>query len=85
MEKKAVTSVRVRMTDGNEERFILPKDAKIIELKKMIQQRRKIPIDRQRLIYGGNVINDDDSLKTIKFQQDGVIFCVVRSIAGNKF
>jgi len=54
----------------------------IIELKKMIQQRRKIPIDRQRLIYGGSVINDDDTLKTIKFQQDGVIFCVVRSIAG---
>jgi len=82
MDKKAVTSVRVRMTDGNEERFILPKEAKIIELKKMIQQRRKIPVDRQRLIYGGSVVNDDDTLKTIKFQQDGVIFCVVRSIAG---
>jgi len=82
LEKKEVTSIRVRMTDGNEERFILPKDAKILELKRMIQQRRKIPVDRQRLIYGGSVINDDDTLKTIKFQQDGVIFCVVRSIAG---
>jgi len=82
LEKKEVTSIRVRMTDGNEERFILPKDVKILELKKMIQQRRKIPLDRQRLIYGGSVINDDDTLKTIKFQQDGVIFCVVRSIAG---
>ena len=82
MEKSQVISVRVRMTDGTEERFIIPKDGKIVELKHLIVERRKIPVDRQRLIYGGKVIYDNDTLKSINFQSDGVIFCVVRSIAG---
>ena len=82
MEKSKVVSIRVRMTDGSEERFIVPMDGKIVELKHLIFERRKIPVDRQRLIYGGKVIHDSDSLKSINFQPDGVIFCVVRSIAG---
>ena len=77
-----VMTVRVRMTDGSEERFMVPKIAKIRELKQLIEQKRKIPVDRQRLVYGGKVLDDSHSLKSLGFQNEGVIFCVVRSIAG---
>ncbi|MHA1649864.1 MAG: ubiquitin-like domain-containing protein [Candidatus Helarchaeota archaeon] len=77
-----VMTVRVRMTDGSEERFMVPKIAKIREIKQLIEQKRKIPMDRQRLVYGGKVLDDSSSLKSLGFQNEGVIFCVVRSIAG---
>ncbi|NVM31491.1 MAG: hypothetical protein HWN65_21815 [Candidatus Helarchaeota archaeon] len=77
-----VMTVRVRMTDGSEERFLVPKIAKVREIKQLIEQKRKIPEDRQRLVYGGKVLADSNSLKSLGFQNEGVIFCVVRSIAG---
>jgi hypothetical protein len=77
-----VMTVRVRMTDGSEERLLVPKIAKIRELKQLIEQKRKVPVDRQRLVYGGKVLDDGSSLKSLAFQDEGVIFCVVRSIAG---
>ncbi|MHA1697178.1 MAG: ubiquitin family protein [Candidatus Helarchaeota archaeon] len=82
MNKTKVLTVRVRMTDGSEERMIIPYTAKVYELKKLIEDKRKIPEDRQRLIYGGKVLADNDTFKSINFQNEGVIFCVVRSIAG---
>jgi hypothetical protein len=80
-----VMTVRVRMTDGSEERFMVPSNAKISEIKQLIEQKRKIPIDRQRLVYGGNLLDNSNSLKSLGFQNEGVIFCVVRSIAGLYF
>ena len=77
-----VMTVRVRMTDGSEERFLVPTNAKVREIKQLIEQKRKIPTDRQRLVYGGKVLDDSNSLKALGFQNEGVIFCVVRSIAG---
>ena len=82
MSKEKVLTVRVRLTDGSEERMMIPNHAKIFELKKMIEEKKKIPEDRQRLIYGGKVLADNDTFKNINFQNEGVIFCVVRSIAG---
>ncbi|MHA1231045.1 MAG: ubiquitin-like domain-containing protein [Candidatus Helarchaeota archaeon] len=84
MSKSKVVTVRVRMTDGTEERMIIPYTAKVYELKKMIEEKKKIPEDRQRLIYGGKVLADNDTFKSLNFQNEGVIFCVVRSIAGGK-
>jgi hypothetical protein len=80
-----VMTVRVRMTDGSEERFMVPSNAKISEIKQLIEQKKKIPIDRQRLVYGGNLLDNANSLKSLGFQNEGVIFCVVRSIAGLYF
>ena len=77
-----VMTVRVRMTDGSEERFLVPTNAKVREVKQLIEQKRKIPTDRQRLVYRGKVLDDSNSLKGLGFQNEGVIFCVVRSIAG---
>jgi len=82
MSKAKVVTVRVRMTDGTEEKMIIPYTAKIYELKKMIENKKRIPEDRQRLIYGGKVLADNDTFKSINFQNEGVIFCVVRSVAG---
>ncbi len=79
-----VMTVRIRMTDGSEERILVPKIGKVREIKQLIEQKRKIPADRQRLVYGGKVLDDQDSLKSLGFQDEGVIFCVVRSIAGVK-
>jgi len=80
-----VMTVRIRMTDGSEERFMVPISAKISEIKQLIEQKRKIPVDRQRLVYGGNLLDNSNSLKLLGFQNEGVIFCVVRSIAGSFF
>lgn len=77
-----VLTVRIRMTDGSEERLLVPVIARVSELKQLIEQKRKVPIDRQRLVYGGKVLDDSSSLKSLGFQNEGVIFCVVRSIAG---
>lgn len=77
-----IMTVRVRMTDGSDERLLVPQIAKIGEIKQLIENKRKIPIDRQRLVYGGKVLEDSDTLRSLGFQNEGVIFCVVRSIAG---
>ncbi|TFF86937.1 MAG: hypothetical protein EU551_00005 [Promethearchaeota archaeon] len=82
MTNPKVLTVRVRMTDGSEERVMIPYAAKIYDLKKIVEDKKKIPEDRQRLIYGGKVLADNDTFKSINFQNEGVIFCVVRSIAG---
>ena len=82
MTNPKVLTVRVRMTDGSEERVMIPYTAKIYDLKKIVEDKKKIPEDRQRLIYGGKVLSDNDTFKSINFQNEGVIFCVVRSIAG---
>jgi len=77
-----IMTVRVRMTDGSDERLLVPHIAKISEIKHLIEDKRKIPVDRQRLVYGGKVLEDSDTLRSLGFQNEGVIFCVVRSIAG---
>ncbi len=77
-----IMTVRIRMTDGSDERLMVPYIAKISEIKQLIEQKRKIPVDRQRLVYGGKVLEDSDTLRSLGFQNEGVIFCVVRSIAG---
>lgn len=77
-----IMTVRVRMTDGSDNILMVPYIAKISEIKQLIEQKSKIPVDRQRLVYGGKVLEDSDTLRSLQFQNEGVIFCVVRSIAG---
>ncbi|KAI0829113.1 hypothetical protein BC628DRAFT_1199794 [Trametes gibbosa] len=51
-------------------------DKTVIELKQAIAEKSDVPADRQRLIYSGRVLKDEDALTTYKIQSGHTIHMV---------
>ncbi|KAI0328438.1 hypothetical protein GY45DRAFT_1326297 [Cubamyces sp. BRFM 1775] len=51
-------------------------DKTVIELKQAIAEKSDVPADRQRLIYSGRVLKDEDALSTYKIQSGHTIHMV---------
>ncbi|KAI0937440.1 hypothetical protein AcV5_005349 [Taiwanofungus camphoratus] len=51
-------------------------DKSVAELKQAIAEKSDVPADRQRLIYSGRVLKDDDALSTYKIQSSHTIHMV---------
>ncbi|KAI0674016.1 hypothetical protein C8Q78DRAFT_1186515 [Trametes maxima] len=51
-------------------------DKTVIELKQAIADKSDVPADRQRLIYSGRVLKDEDALSTYKIQSGHTIHMV---------
>ncbi|GBE77193.1 Ubiquitin domain-containing protein [Sparassis crispa] len=51
-------------------------DKTVLELKQAIAEKSDVPADRQRLIYSGRVLKDEDALSTYKIQSAHTIHMV---------
>ena len=57
------------------------KELKVLDLKKEIHKKINLEPQRQRLIFQGKALKDNDTLKSYKIEDNQVIHLVARSAA----
>lgn len=75
---------KVRSSGDRNHQITMPETAKVIDLKNKLSgsEFEGIPADRQRLIYSGRVMKNDDALSVYKIKNNNTIH-LVKSAASN--
>ena len=73
-------TVRIKTMDETEKRIEVFLDEKVSDLKNKIRDQLNVPIDRQRLIYLGKQLKDDQKLKECKIKNDVCILLVANRV-----
>lgn len=77
-------SVTFNVKSNNDTRYsiTMPLTARVTELKDKLSELADIPSDRQRLIYSGRVMKNDDTLETYKIKSGNTVH-MVKGAASN--
>jgi ubiquilin len=80
----AMLSFKVKTSGDKTHAITMPDSATVLDLKNKLagSDLEDIPADRQRLIYSGRVMKNDDTLKTYKIKSGNTIH-MVKSAASN--
>ena len=80
MEEDSEEWISLTIKTINNDSYVLQatKCASISSIKALIEEKISVPVDLQRLIYRGRVLNDDDMLNNHKIESGHVIHLVVR-------
>ncbi len=64
----------------------LPKgpDTTVLDVKRMIQDKEGLPLDQQRLVYAGKLLEDDDTLQTNNIQRESTLHLILRLPGGRR-
>lgn len=65
--------IRVRTTDRGQLRLAVSLHSSVAQLKEQLSDRFKLPPARQKLIYQGRLLRDEERLETCRIQTDHVI------------
>jgi ubiquilin len=80
-------SITIKIRASNETRYslTLPESTTVLELKNKLStaEYADTPPERQRLIYSGKILKDDDTLASWKIK-DGHTIHLVKSVAGSQ-
>ncbi|EPY52065.1 UBA domain-containing protein Dph1 [Schizosaccharomyces cryophilus OY26] len=79
-----MTNISLTIKAANDQKYTVSVDseASVINLKQTIAPVANVEVERQRLIYAGRVLKDEEPLKTYKIQ-DGQSVHLVRSLGQN--
>jgi hypothetical protein len=69
-------------SDNNNKEIKINKNLKIINLKKLIEEKYKIQIENQKLLFQGNELNDTDEIT--KISKESKIFLIQNNLKSNK-
>lgn len=78
-------SININIKSSSDKKFVISIEAskKVLELKEAIAAQTDVPADRQRLIFSGRVLKDDDLLSEYKVA-DGNTIHMVKGAAPNQ-
>jgi ubiquilin len=78
-------SININIKSSTDKKFVISIEAskKVLELKEAIAAQTDVPADRQRLIFSGRVLKDDDLLSEYKVA-DGNTIHMVKGAAPNQ-
>jgi ubiquilin len=79
-------TITIKMTGDAKHQFTVTPETTVLQLKEKIKEALNISIDRQRLIFSGKVLKDNDSLETYKIKEGHSIHLVkgaVKSSSGS--
>lgn len=78
IEAKKMT-VKLRLNPGPELKWSGPASTTIAELKSFVQEEQGVAPGRQRLIFGGMILTNDQNLTTARLVDDGVVQVIVKA------
>src|SRR5688572_16936599 len=73
-------TITVKCSNDTKYTITIDTSKTILEFKQFIAEKSDIATDRQRLIYSGKVLKDDDTLETCKIAEGHTVH-MVRSLA----
>ncbi|KAJ3481780.1 hypothetical protein NLI96_g7435 [Meripilus lineatus] len=78
MSESSVSEIQINVKGPSELKLqiTITTDKTVLELKQAIAEKSDVPADRQRLIYSGRVLKDDDALSVYKIQSTHTIHMV---------
>lgn len=72
----------IKTLTGRTVSIIVDEDDTILNVKMKLKEKDDIPIDEQRLIFGGHQLEDKRTLKYYSIQRDSTIHLVLRLPGG---
>lgn len=72
----------IKTLTGRTVSIIVEEDDTILNVKMKLKEKDDIPIDEQRLIFGGHQLEDKQTLKYYDIQRDSTIHLVLRLPGG---
>ncbi|RPB14227.1 ubiquitin-domain-containing protein [Morchella conica CCBAS932] len=66
----------VKLSNDNKFPISLPPNTSVLDLKKRLAELSDVPADRQRLIYSGRVMKDEETIGTYKIQSGHTVHMV---------
>lgn len=81
----AQVTFKVKTSSDTSHSITMPEAATVLELKTKLatEEFENVPVERQRLIYSGRVMKNDDALSTYKIKHNNTIH-MVKSAASNQ-
>lgn len=74
-------SIKVKTLDSTEYELSVTNDTTVLELKQRLAELSGIPLERQRVIFRGRVLNDERSLRDYKVEEGNALHLVSRAVS----
>ncbi|KAL0095863.1 hypothetical protein J3Q64DRAFT_1708984 [Phycomyces blakesleeanus] len=73
-----MSTININVKTSSDGKFVIAIDTTktVEELKKAIEEKTEVPVERQRLIYSGRVLKDDTTLETYKIADGNTVHMV---------
>ena len=72
----------IKTLTGRTVSIVVEEDDTILNVKMKLQEKDDVPVDEQRLIFGGHQLEDKHTLKYYNIQRDSTIHLVLRLPGG---
>ena len=69
--ESCLRTLRVKTMDAQEYSLSLPLSAQVAQLKQELAKVAQVPVERQRLVYMGKMLKDEESLESL-FPEDNL-------------
>ncbi|KAF4667592.1 hypothetical protein FOL47_003476 [Perkinsus chesapeaki] len=76
----SVIDITIKKVDGTTVEVSIDNTATVTDLKKLVQERTEIPKESQRLIFRGQILSDETTLKDSGLNEDGLTVHLVRHL-----
>lgn len=79
-----MSTINVHVKSSSDKKFIvaIETDKTVLDLKNLIAEQTEVPAERQRLIYSGRVLKDNDTLNECKIADGNTVHMVKGSQPG---
>lgn len=72
----------IKTLTGRTVSIIVDEDDTILNVKMKLKEKNDVPVDEQRLLFGGHQLEDKRTLKSYSIQRDSTIHLVLRLPGG---
>ena len=76
----AAITVLVKTMDESRYEVVVPSDSAVSELKSAIVEKTGVPTDRQRLIFRGRTLGNDETLSSCSIAEGSTVHLVARCV-----
>ena len=75
----------IKTLTGRTVSIVVEEDDTILNVKVKLKEKADVPVDEQRLIFGGHQLEDKQTIKHYNIQRDSTIHLVLRLPGGEQF